>query len=184
MSLSPRRVPTLIPLVVGAVVPVTSVSVRLSARAGVSSALNAPVVGMAATPTGGGYFEVASDEGIFTFGTAQFFGTIPVTSPRIVLYGDSLGMESAQDFSFFAAQSAAPVLVRTYGETAVCDFLQTTATDASDWRPSVAVLEFSGNNLTPCMAGDAIGTASCYEKYRSDTRPRSTTSGRTGSGSY
>jgi hypothetical protein len=34
-----------------------------------------PIVGMAATPTGKGYWLVASDGGIFTFGDAVFFGS-------------------------------------------------------------------------------------------------------------
>ena len=38
--------------------------------------LNKPVVGMAATPTGGGYWEVASDGGIFAFGNAQYYGSM------------------------------------------------------------------------------------------------------------
>ena len=36
--------------------------------------LNQPIVGMAATPTGNGYWLVASDGGIFSFGDAQFHG--------------------------------------------------------------------------------------------------------------
>jgi N-acetylmuramoyl-L-alanine amidase len=39
------------------------------------SSPNAPVVGMAATPDGKGYWLVASDGGIFTFGDAAFFGS-------------------------------------------------------------------------------------------------------------
>src|ERR1035437_6572405 len=35
----------------------------------------APVVGMAATPDGKGYWLVASDGGIFSFGDAQFYGS-------------------------------------------------------------------------------------------------------------
>jgi hypothetical protein len=38
--------------------------------------LNQPVVGMAATPDGGGYWEVASDGGIFAFGDAAFYGSM------------------------------------------------------------------------------------------------------------
>jgi len=38
--------------------------------------LNAPIVGMAATPDGRGYWLVASDGGIFAFGNAQFFGSM------------------------------------------------------------------------------------------------------------
>ena len=37
--------------------------------------LNAPIVGMAATPSGNGYWLVASDGGIFSYGDAGFFGS-------------------------------------------------------------------------------------------------------------
>jgi hypothetical protein len=37
--------------------------------------LNQPIVGMAATPDGRGYWLVASDGGIFSFGDAAFFGS-------------------------------------------------------------------------------------------------------------
>ena len=38
--------------------------------------LNKPIVGMASTPTGGGYWEVASDGGLFAFGNAPFYGSM------------------------------------------------------------------------------------------------------------
>ena len=38
-------------------------------------ALNKPIVGMAATPDGGGYWLVAADGGIFSYGDAQFYGS-------------------------------------------------------------------------------------------------------------
>ena len=37
--------------------------------------LNQPIVGMAATPDGKGYWLVASDGGIFAFGDAAFYGS-------------------------------------------------------------------------------------------------------------
>jgi len=37
--------------------------------------LRQPVVGIAATPSGGGYWRVASDGGVFTSGDAKFFGS-------------------------------------------------------------------------------------------------------------
>jgi hypothetical protein len=52
----------------------------------VTAALNAPIVGMAAAPTGHGYWEVASDGGIFTFGGAQFYGSMggkPLNQPIV-----------------------------------------------------------------------------------------------------
>ncbi|MGC8463936.1 MAG: hypothetical protein ACP5P9_09760, partial [Acidimicrobiales bacterium] len=45
-----------------------------------------PIVGMAATPDGGGYWEVAADGGIFAFGDAQFYGSMgghPLNQPIV-----------------------------------------------------------------------------------------------------
>jgi hypothetical protein len=40
-----------------------------------NTTLNRPIVGLAATPDGGGYWLVASDGGVFSFGDAQFYGS-------------------------------------------------------------------------------------------------------------
>jgi hypothetical protein len=48
--------------------------------------LNRPIVGMAATPTGQGYWLVASDGGIFSFGDARFHGSmggVPLSRPIV-----------------------------------------------------------------------------------------------------
>jgi hypothetical protein len=55
-----------------------------------SIALNKPIVGMAATPDGGGYWLVASDGGIFSYGDAQFYGS----TGSIVLNKPVVGMSS------------------------------------------------------------------------------------------
>ena len=44
--------------------------------------LNKPIVGMAATPDGGGYWLVASDGGIFSYGDAQFYGSTGGADPQ------------------------------------------------------------------------------------------------------
>jgi hypothetical protein len=50
--------------------------------------LNNPIVGMAATPSGRGYWLVASDGGIFAFGDAGFYGS----TGRITLNNPIVGM--------------------------------------------------------------------------------------------
>ena len=50
--------------------------------------LNKPVVGMAATPDGGGYWLVATDGGIFSYGDAGFYGS----TGSIVLNEPVVGM--------------------------------------------------------------------------------------------
>ena len=41
-----------------------------------SLTLNKPVIGMTATPDGGGYWLVASDGGVFNYGDASFMGSL------------------------------------------------------------------------------------------------------------
>ena len=53
--------------------------------------LDAPVVGMAAAPTGAGYWLVASDGGIFAFGSARFLGSMggrPLVKPVVTMAVD------------------------------------------------------------------------------------------------
>ena len=50
--------------------------------------LNEPIVGMATTPDGKGYWLVASDGGIFSFGDAQFYGSMGGEAPERAGRGD------------------------------------------------------------------------------------------------
>ena len=43
--------------------------------------VNAPIVGIAATPTGRGYWLVSADGGVFAFGDAAFFGNVEYNLP-------------------------------------------------------------------------------------------------------
>ena len=56
-------------------------------------ALNKPIVGMASTPDGKGYWLVASDGGIFSFGDAQYYGS----TGAMVLNKPIVGMASTPD---------------------------------------------------------------------------------------
>ena len=49
---------------------------RRSTAAPAAIVLNKPIIGMITGPGGGGYFLVASDGGIFSFGTAPFYGSL------------------------------------------------------------------------------------------------------------
>ena len=45
----------------------------------IATPLNQPIVGMATTPDGGGYWLVAADGGLFAFGDAKFYGSMGAT---------------------------------------------------------------------------------------------------------
>jgi hypothetical protein len=49
--------------------------------------LNQPLVGMTATPDGQGYWLVASDGGVFSFGDASFYGSTAGLSLGVAAVG-------------------------------------------------------------------------------------------------
>jgi hypothetical protein len=70
--------------------------------------LNRPIVAIAATPDGGGYWEVASDGGIFAFGDAHYYGSMggtPLNKPIVGITATPDGggyWEVASDGGIFA----------------------------------------------------------------------------------
>jgi hypothetical protein len=70
--------------------------------------LNQPIVGMASTANGGGYWNVASDGGLFAFGNAAFFGSMgghPLNRPIVGMASTRAGhgyWEAASDGGLFA----------------------------------------------------------------------------------
>jgi hypothetical protein len=82
----------------------------------------------------------------------------PLARPVVVLYGDSLAWEASDSFNdSFAGHPDVQVHTRTFGGTAICDWLDQMASDAASLTPGIVVIEFSGNSFTPCMH-DANGT--------------------------
>ncbi len=75
--------------------------------------LNQPIVGMASTPDGGGYWLVAADGGIFAFGDAGFYGSMggkPLNQPIVGMAATPDGKgywEVAADGGLFAFGDAA-----------------------------------------------------------------------------
>jgi hypothetical protein len=55
--------------------------------------LHKPIVGIAATPSDGGYWLVASDGGVFTFGDARFYGS----TGNVALHKPIVGMAATPD---------------------------------------------------------------------------------------
>ena len=82
---------------------------------------------------------------------------VPRQQASVVLYGDSLAWEAHDHFrDVLTAAGVADIRTETMGGTAICDWLDRMRADADLLRPTVVVVEFSGNALTPCMS-DAAG---------------------------
>jgi hypothetical protein len=71
---------------------------------------------------------------------------------RVAIYGDSLAWEARPAFSeAITAKGRAVVLLRTFGGTAICDWLRIMRTDEKTWHPQAVAVEFSGDTFTACM---------------------------------
>ena len=91
----------------------------------------------------------------------------------VVLWGDSLAWQAKEPFAFAVGHSVnARVEIHAFPGTATCDWLADMEHTIATERVTAAVLEFSGNALTPCMkdtTGAAVAGAAYLAKYTADT---------------
>jgi hypothetical protein len=96
----------------------------------------------------------------------------PPARPVVVLYGDSRAWEARHAFKgAFADRSGVQVVERTFGGTAICDWLDEMAADVTALKPGMVIIEFVGNSFTPCMrdaAGQFLTGMAVVERYSAD----------------
>jgi hypothetical protein len=90
---------------------------------------------------------------------------------RVAVYGDSLAMQARPHFKLLiaAADQSSTTYYSSFVGTAICDWLPRMRQLAATSHFEAVVLEFSGNALTPCMAGITDYTPAYCAKYRADT---------------
>ena len=112
-------------------------------------------------------------------------GFAPLARPVVILYGDSLAWEARHVFeAALAAHLDIRVVTRTFGGTAICDWLDEMAADAIELQPGLVVIEFVGNNFTPCMRspdGAPLAGTALIDRYTSDAEAAVATFGSIGS---
>jgi hypothetical protein len=94
----------------------------------------------------------------------------PPGPPRIAVYGDSQAAEATPALEMLASRDGAALRVSAFGGLAICDDLGLMAADAASLRPTAVIIDFSGNNFTRCMDGDALRSPQYYAKYASDAK--------------
>jgi hypothetical protein len=103
--------------------------------------------------------------------TAAIGSAFASPTRRVILYGDSLAFEARDAFTLAVKSGGkAEVVNRSYGGTAICDWLDRMRSDVQDLQPSAVVLEFVGNNVTRCMRGPdgPLTGDALVQKYRHD----------------
>jgi hypothetical protein len=88
----------------------------------------------------------------------------------VAFFGDSLSFEAKPYFTSLVTTTGQTVLTYdSVGGTAICDWLAKMSEVEATHHPIAVELQFSGNSLTPCMDGLAVGSKAYYDKYRADT---------------
>lgn len=92
----------------------------------------------------------------------------------VILYGDSLATEAVFHFQaeLLEADDELAIVPGASPGLAICDFIETISQDLVAYEtPEVAVLEFAGNNATPCVAdagGERLTGQALADKYAQD----------------
>jgi hypothetical protein len=92
------------------------------------------------------------------------------TPTEVALFGDSLSWEAQPYYDeLIHADKENAHTYDSHGGTAICDWFTRMHEVESQYHPKSVQLEFSGNNLTPCMEGLELYSQQYYEKYKADT---------------
>jgi hypothetical protein len=91
----------------------------------------------------------------------------PAPLPTVVVYGDSLTVQSEKAAAFFYRDVKQKVVFRATGGTAMCDWIAQAAIDQKVLHPSRVVLAFTGNSAScaksALLKGGAAGEVALYE---------------------
>jgi hypothetical protein len=90
------------------------------------------------------------------------------SGPAVVIYGDSLTVQSKHDAHLLAGDPAERIVFRAKAGTALCDWLKKAAKDSRGLKPRRVVLALTGNTATCARAsfekGGAAATIALYEQ--------------------
>lgn len=111
---------------------------------------------------------IAAGCAVFVTGLAACNITPPSSPPKVILYGDSLSVESAATFTNRIQQNGiATAVVRSLNNSAICDHFDEMENDLQTIRPFAVVLEFVGNAAPSCVANSGM---SPIDKYQADAQ--------------
>jgi hypothetical protein len=90
----------------------------------------------------------------------------PSQPPKVILYGDSLSVESGGYFKErLESGGIAQAIVRAQNGTAMCDWFDEMEADLQNLRPTAVIVEFALHPNQPCVAGQDV-----WAKYNEDAQ--------------
>lgn len=92
----------------------------------------------------------------------------PAPVERVLVVGDSITQSAQEPIVAALEQPGAEVHVLAWGGTAPCDWIGPVADEVADFDPDVVLIEFAGNDLTPCIADTPRSHEGFIDRYATD----------------
>lgn len=87
---------------------------------------------------------------------------------RVLVVGDSITQSAQEPITAALAAQGADVRILAWGGTAPCDWIDPVTTEVATFDPDVVLIEFAGNDLTPCIADTPRNHPDFINRYTAD----------------
>ncbi|MDH3706467.1 MAG: hypothetical protein OES57_10395 [Acidimicrobiia bacterium] len=94
--------------------------------------------------------------------------SLPAPVERVLVVGDSITQSAQEPITAALEQHGAEVRVLAWGGTAPCDWIEAVAAEVTTFEPEVVLIEFAGNDLTPCIADTPRNHPDFIDRYTTD----------------
>ncbi len=104
-------------------------------------------------------------------GVAPAAGAAESDGPmRVLVVGDSITQSAQVPIIAAIEDQGAEVRLLAWGGTAPCDWIGPVAETVAETDPDLVLIEFAGNDLTPCIADTPRESAGFLDRYRTDSQ--------------
>ena len=104
-------------------------------------------------------------------GVAPAAGAAESDGPmRVLVVGDSITQSAQVPIIVAIEDQGAEVRLLAWGGTAPCDWIGPVAETVAETDPDLVLIEFAGNDLTPCIADTPRESAGFLDRYRTDSQ--------------
>ncbi|MGI9601431.1 MAG: GDSL-type esterase/lipase family protein [Acidimicrobiales bacterium] len=98
----------------------------------------------------------------------------PLQPPKVLVVGDSITQSAQVEITTALGPHTEELVIMAWGGTAPCDWVGPVAETVADFDPDIVIIEFAGNDLTPCIVSTPRGSDGYLARYSEDARALTT----------
>ncbi|MGI9601429.1 MAG: SGNH/GDSL hydrolase family protein [Acidimicrobiales bacterium] len=94
----------------------------------------------------------------------------PTEPARVLVVGDSITQSAQVEITTAIEAGGSQIQMLSWGGTAPCDWIGPVTDTVADFDPDIVLIEFAGNDLTPCIADTPRGSDGYLARYTEDAQ--------------